>query len=352
MKGASVLPASYEHQTPSAQFRTRRLRRKTLVCSILVAFAAVLLYTDITFGTVIYSFNDLLRVVSGEQIPGISFALGELRIPRSLTALACGAAFGIAGSCFQHLLRNPLASPDIIGITSGANAAAVFGIVVLGASGLELSAISVAGGLLTTAVIAAFTWKRGLSLGRLILVGIAFGAMLDAASSWILVHADQWDIQSASRWLTGSLADTQWSDVLLSGIALSIGCIAIVPLSKRLDMLRLGDEIAASLGVRVGASQIAIICVSVTMLSIATSAVGPIAFVSFLSGPIARRISGYGSSALAESTLVGACLVLGSDIIAQHLLTEQMPVGVVTSVIGGPVLVLLMYISTRKGHLE
>jgi ABC-type multidrug transport system fused ATPase/permease subunit len=122
--------------------------------------------------------------------------------------------------------------------------------------------------------------------------------MLDALSSWMLVHADQWDIQSASRWLTGSLAGAQWSDVALSMCALLIGGAAIIALSRRLNVLRLGDDLAASLGIRVGMSQIAIIIVAVSMLSVATAAVGPIAFVSFLSGPIARRLSGHGDSAL------------------------------------------------------
>ncbi|MCI1634744.1 FecCD family ABC transporter permease [Bifidobacterium sp.] len=338
--------------TPSVQVRMHRRRRTVVVCCILGALGLALLYLDITYGTVMYSFDQLLRVISGEQLPGVSFALGELRIPRSLTALICGATFGLAGSCFQHLLRNPLASPDIIGITSGANTAAVFGIVVLGLSGIELSALAIAGGLITAAVVSGLTWQGRLSLGRLILIGIAFGAMLDAVSSWMLVHADQWDIQSASRWLTGSLSGTQWSDVLLSGCALLLGGVALMPLSRRLNILRLGDDLAAGLGVRVGLSQIAIVIVAVAMLSVATAAVGPIAFVSFLSGPIARRISGYANSALMESALVGACLVLGSDILAQHVAAEQMPVGVITSVVGGPVLVLLMTISAKKGNLE
>jgi iron complex transport system permease protein len=314
--------------------------------------AIALLYMDITFGTVIYSFAELWKVVSGEQLPGVTFALGELRIPRSLTAVACGATFGLAGSCFQHLLRNPLASPDIIGITAGANTAAVFGIVVLGLSGLELSTLAIVGGLVTAAIVSGLTWNGRLSLGRLILVGIALGAMLDALSSWILVHADQWDIQSASRWLTGSLSGAQWNEVALTCSALLIGGAALVPLSRRLNILRLGDDLAASLGVRVGLSQVAIVIVAVTMLSVATAAVGPIAFVSFLSGPIARRINGYADSALVESALVGACLVLMSDILAQHVAPEQMPVGVVTSVVGGPVLVLLMTLAARKGNLE
>jgi iron complex transport system permease protein len=342
----------YPALSSTADARTRRIRRKVLVCLLLVMLACSLLYVDITFGTVLYSFNDLWRVISGEWIPGISFALGELRIPRSLTALACGATFGLAGSCFQHLLRNPLASPDIIGITAGANTAAVFGIVVLGLSGPELSTLAIVGGLATALVVSGLTWKGGLSLGRLILIGIALGAMLDALSSWMLVHADQWDIQSASRWLTGSLAGAQWSDVALSMCALLIGGAAMIALSRRLNVLRLGDDLAASLGIRVGMSQIAIIIMAVSMLSVATAAVGPIAFVSFLSGPIARRLSGHGDSALTESALVGASLVLASDIVAQHLVSEQLPVGVVTSVIGGPVLVILMTLAARKGNLE
>ncbi|MFT8356832.1 MAG: iron chelate uptake ABC transporter family permease subunit [Bifidobacterium aquikefiri] len=323
-------------------------KRAVMVIVSLFILALVLLYIDIIFGDSLYSFTDVMDVIASRAPSGITFVIGELRLPRALTAFACGALFGMAGASFQRLLHNPLASPDIIGITEGANTAAVFGIVVLGISGLELSAFAIVGGLTTAIVVALLTFHHGFAPQRLVLVGIAIGAMLNAIGSWMLIRADQWDIQSASRWLTGSLADSDWTYVIITMITLAIGLIAVMPLSRQLDMLRLGDDVAAGLGVKVGLSRAAIVIIAVLMLSIATSAVGPIAFVSFLAGPIAVRLIHSGSSAIATSGLVGSCLVLGSDVIAQHATGTQFPVGVVTSVIGGPVLVVLMYFSMRK----
>ncbi|MFT8593716.1 MAG: iron chelate uptake ABC transporter family permease subunit [Bifidobacterium sp.] len=326
----------------------RSSQRAVSVMSALLILAFALLYSDIVFGDSTYSFSDVVNVMAGHAPSGITFVIGELRLPRALTAFACGALFGMAGASFQRLLHNPLASPDIIGITEGANTAAVFGIVVLGISGLQLSAFAILGGLATAIVVALLTFHHGFAPQRLVLIGIAVGAMLNAISSWMLVRADQWDIQSASRWLTGSLADADWTYAIITIIALTIGCALVMPLSRQLDMLRLGDGIAAGLGIRVGLARAAIVVVAVLMLSIATSAVGPIAFVSFLAGPIAVRLIRSGSSAIVTSGLVGSCLVLGSDIIAQHATGTQFPVGVVTSVVGGPVLVILMYFSMRK----
>lgn len=314
----------------------------------LLVLALVLLYADIVFGDSLYDLSDVVNVIRGDAPTGINFVIGQLRLPRALTAFACGALFGMAGASFQRLLHNPLASPDIIGITEGANTAAVFAIVVLGLSGLQLSAFAVAGGLVTATIVALLTFHHGFAPQRLVLIGIAIGAMLNAVSSWMLIRANQWDIQSASRWLTGSLADADWTYVFITITALALGLIAIVPLSRQLDMLRLGDDVAAGLGVKVTLSRAAVVIVAVLMLSIATSAVGPIAFVSFLAGPIADRLVHSGSFVLASSALVGSCLVLGSDIIAQHATGTQFPVGVVTSVVGGPVLVVLMYVSVRK----
>ncbi|AXE37921.1 FecCD family ABC transporter permease [Acidipropionibacterium virtanenii] len=331
--------------------RRRRLagrRRKLIVVAVLAILVAALFLTALCFGERIYSPAQVLHVIQGEHVPGAWFTVGRLRLPRATTAILAGAAFGLAGASFQILLRNTLASPDIIGITAGANTAAVAGIIVLGLSGAALAATAVTGGLLTALAIALLAWQGRGATGRLILIGIAVSSMLDAVTMWIMVRADQWDIQAASRWLTGSLNGSTWIGLVPLLIGLAVGVPAIAVLSRHLDTLRLGDDTATGLGVHVQATRVAIMLVAVVALATATATTGPIAFVSLLCGPIAANLIGAGRSPLLPAALVGSVMVLASDLIAQHLLAHSYPVGVVTGIVGGIYLIILIVRMTRK----
>ncbi|WP_314688722.1 iron ABC transporter permease [uncultured Bifidobacterium sp.] len=337
--------------------RRRTARRIILATTLLVLLLIALLLADLMLGHEVYSLTDVLSVVSGlvsglvsgrPVVGGLAFAIGELRLPRVLVGALCGLAFGMAGASFQHLLRNVMASPDIIGITAGANTAAVFGIIVLGLSGPSLSALAVAGGLVTALLVIRLAWSGSFAPNRLILTGIGVAAAFNALSSWILIRGDQWDVQTASRWLTGSLASAEWSQIpAIVAVVLVAGC-ALLAFGRQVDALRFGVDVARGLGVRADLTQTAVIVLSVLLLSAATATSGPIAFVSFLAGPIALRIIGPHKPAIAQAGLVGACLVLAADIVAQHVPPTQLPVGVVTSIIGGPVLVALMVRITRR----
>src|SRR5690606_38315549 len=234
----------------------RRHAVATIVLAVLVvALAAVALMVGGTF----YTPGEVIRVMLGETVPGASFTVGELRLPRTALALLAGFAFGIAGVCFQTLLRNPLASPDIIGITEGASAAAVVGIVVIGASGPTVSLLALAGALLTAVAIYLLAHKGGFAGTRLILTGIGIAAMLQSVVSYVLSRAAQWDIQSAMRWLTGSLNNASWNDVMPLTIASAVVLPALFLQARVLGMLRLGDDSAAGLGVRVDLTRVTII---------------------------------------------------------------------------------------------
>lgn len=323
-------------------------RRRLIVVAVLAILVAALFLTALCFGERIYSPAQVLHVIQGEHVPGAWFTVGRLRLPRATTAILAGAAFGLAGASFQILLRNTLASPDIIGITAGANTAAVAGIIVLGLSGAALAATAVTGGLLTALAIALLAWQGRGATGRLILIGIAVSSMLDAVTMWIMVRADQWDIQAASRWLTGSLNGSTWIGLVPLLIGLTVGVPAIAVLSRHLDTLRLGDDTATGLGVHVQATRVAIMLVAVVALATATATTGPIAFVSLLCGPIAANLIGAGRSPLLPAALVGSVMVLASDLIAQHLLAHSYPVGVVTGIVGGIYLIILIVRMTRK----
>ena len=334
----------------------QRIRRAQTIRSLAVTILLVILLfglalADLVLGHRVYSMNDLIGTVWGQGDEGTRFVILQLRLPRTLIGCVAGMAFGMAGIGFQHLLRNMMASPDIIGITAGANTAAIFGIVVLGLSGMPLACLAVMGGLLTSLLVMALAWRGSFEPTRLILIGIGVAAGFNALGSWLMIRSDQWDIQTATRWLTGSLADAQWTDLLILATATLLGAMLLLALDRNVSTLQLGPEMAAGLGVRVSRVQFQVIIVGVLLLSVATATTGPISFVSFLSGPIATVLVGRGASALIQSGLVGGCLVLGSDIVAQHLPTAQVPVGIITSIVGGPVLIAIMVLMTRRQEL-
>lgn len=338
-------------QGAAAIFAGRRARHRrhatasVVLAVLLLALAAIALMVGNTF----YTPGEVIRVILGDIVPGASFTVGELRLPRTVLAILAGFAFGIAGVSFQTLLRNPLASPDIIGITEGASAAAVVGIVVLGVSGPFVSVLALAGALITAIAIYLLANKGGFAGTRLILIGIGVAAMLQSVVSYVLSRAAEWDIQTAMRWLTGSLSNAAWEDIVPLAIASAVILPFLFAQAKALGMLQLGDDSASGLGVRVTATRLMFIIGAVSILAFATAATGPIAFVAFMSGPIAARITGPGANLLLPSALVGAVLVLGGDLIGQFAFDAHYPVGVITGVLGAPYLIYLLIRTNRSG---
>lgn len=329
--------------------RRIRRRRRVAVSTALALLALGLFALTLMIGDAWATPGEVLRVIAGETVPGVSFTVGELRLPRATLGLLAGLAFGASGVTFQTMLRNPLAAPDIIGISAGASAAAVFGIVVLSVSGLLLSALALAGAVLTTLVIALLAQKRGFSTMRLVLIGIGVAALLQSAISYLISKAGEWDLQTAMQWMTGSLNGAGWEKILPLVGALLVCAPLLLANGRGLDLLRLGDDAATALGVRVGRVRILAVIAAVGLLAFATAGAGPIAFVAFMAGPIAARLVGPGSRLTIPAGLVGACLVLGADLIGQNLFDNRYPVGVVTGVLGAPYLVLLLIRMNRSG---
>lgn len=329
--------------------RRRRSRRYALVVTVLAVLVAAMFASSLMFGRSFYPPAEVLAVIAGEDVPGASFTVGTLRLPRAVAGLFAGAAFGMAGVTFQLLLRNPLASPDIIGISSGASAAAVFSIVLFSLPETAVSIIATVAALATAAIIYLLSFKDGLSGTRLILIGIGIAAMLNAVVSYALSRAATWDLQSAMRWLSGNLNTTTWAETVPLVIAFAVGGVCLGLLTRDLTMLRLGEETAAALGVRVERSRMLLILVAVVLIAFATATAGPIAFVAFLSGPIASRILGPNGSPLVPAGLVGALLVLVADFAGQFVLETRYPVGVITGVLGAPYLIYLLIRSNRRG---
>ncbi|WP_409359957.1 FecCD family ABC transporter permease [Aureimonas altamirensis] len=318
--------------------------------AFLVSLLAVIFALSLMFGQSYVPAGDVVRVLMGEPVAGVGFTVGTLRLPRAVLSLLAGLSFGLAGVAFQLMLRNPLASPDIIGISSGASAAAVFSIVVLALSGPVVSLMAVLAGLAVALLIYLLSIRNGQAGTRLILIGIGISAMVQSFIAYLLLHAPEWSRQEAIRWLTGSVNGARLDQALPLLAALILFGTLLLSRTRDLEALRMGDDMAAALGTRVSATRIVVMISAVGMIAVATAVTGPIAFVSFLAGPIAARIAGSNGSLLVPSALVGAILVLAGDFCGQYLLPSRLPVGVVTGALGAPYLLYLIIRTNRTGR--
>ena len=296
----------------------QRKNRLIGVTILLAALTLCLCTMMLIYGNTKYPLDVVIKVLSGENVKGATFAIETLRLPRMLCALLVGMAFGIAGNTFQTMLRNPLASPDIIGVTSGSSVAAVFCILMLGMSGPSVSIIAVISGLIIAALIYLLSNDVSFSGSRLILIGIGIQAMLQAVISFLLLKATQYDVSGALRWLSGSLNGMTMKSVPSLFVVVVVFGTIIVLLTKYLQVLELGDEFATTLGIRVN---------------------------------LASKLVGKGSPNVIPSALVGALLVLASDMIGQFVFSTRFPVGVITGILGAPYMLFLLICVNKRGEV-
>lgn len=317
-------------------------RRRVVVVAVLVLLLVGLVLVRALLGDYRVSLPDAIRIIGGETIPGASFVLMESTLPRAVVAVLAGAAFGAAGGAFQVLLRNPLASPDVLGLTLGASAAAVVAVVVLGLRGTPVTVAALVGAVVAAALILSQAGGRGGATGRMVLVGVALAAGLSAVIHWVLVRASIYQAQDALVWLSGSLNAVTWADITRLLVLDALLLPVLLALAGRLPVLGLGDDLAAGLGVRVARLRVGVTLLVVALVAAATAIVGPVAFVGFLSGPIARRLVP-GRPAIGVTALVGAVVVGGADHLAAYAVPgTALPVGVVTGLLGAPVLLWML----------
>ncbi len=323
----------------------KRKRRYFVTVAAMLILLFVLICLNMTIGEKNYSLIEVLgAIVSGEN----NYIIMKLRLPRVLVGLFCGIAFGIAGNTFQTLLGNPLASPDIIGVSSGSTVAAVYCILFLNINRGVVSLIAVLSGVLSAFLIYKISYKNGYSSGRLILTGIGAQAFFTALINWMVMRASEYDVPTAMRWMAGNLNGIT-TDSLPLLIVVVIACVIVMSyLRNHLRSIELGESYATILGVQVNFTRTLLILCSVALIAFATSISGPIASIAFLSGPIARRLCSSNQTNLASSALVGAILVLAGDFVGQNLLPTRYPVGIITGLLGAPYLVYLL-INQNKG---
>ena len=323
-------------------------RRRAVLTASLAVLVAGLLAVNVLLGSYTVTIPDFLRMLGGETIPGASFIVMDNKLPQALLGLLAGASFGMAGAIFQSMLRNPLASPDIIGISYGASATAVAAVVLFGIRGAGVSVAAVIGALVVALLITLLARGRGGT--GLILVGIGFAAFLQAAVTFLLSRADINNAQDVMVWLTGSLNSADWERVTILAVALAVLLPFVAAGSRDLRGLALGDDTASGLGFNVSRARLLLTIVGVLLAALPTAAAGPIAFVAFLSGPIAKRLNG-GAHSLPLSALVGAVIVLAANFAAVNAIPgTSLPVGVVTGALGAPFLLWLLASSNRTNQ--
>jgi iron complex transport system permease protein len=334
--------------------------RTAVVALAALGVAFLMFCLDLGLGDVQISLGRTIRTLFGTTDPAAELIITDLRLPQTTVALLVGMALALSGALTQTFARNPLASPDVLGVTEGASAGAVAVIVVAGSSGfgggivtgrlqtLGLPVAAFAGGLLTAALLYVLSWRRGIDGQRLVLIGIGIGAALTATVDWLLVRARITDAQSAQVWLNGSLSSRGWDQARPVFLAL----LLLVPLAfwlvRHLNALQLGDDSARTLGVRLQTTQLLVLVVAVGLAAVSVSAVGPLEFVALVVPQVALRLTGGSRPPLLTSMFLGGALVLGADLVTRVVLPFSVPAGIVTAVIGAPYLIWLLVRAKRK----
>jgi iron complex transport system permease protein len=328
----------------------RLAARPALVCLVLALAALATGVLELSTGDISVPPADVLRALAGDGSQAYHLVVVEWRLPRVLLALLLGVALGLAGAIFQALTRNPLGSPDVIGFGTGAYTGVLIVTVLIGTGYYVVAAGALVGGLITAIAVYLFAFRRGVHGFRLIIVGIAVSAMLNAANQWFIVKVNLQTALVATIWGQGTLNGLGWDQV--GPVALGVGllCVALLAYGNRLAILEMGDDAAAALGVRVERVRLAYLVIGVALTAVATAAAGPVAFVSLAAPQLARRLTRTPGTALAPSAAMGALLLVLSDWLAQRLFAPtQLPVGVVTVAVGG---VYLVWLLIRQGRAQ
>lgn len=316
-----------------------------LGAAVLVSFLASLSIGDTVLSPV--------RVVQAlfETQGGVHMVVVDWRLPRALAAVFFGAALALSGTIFQTITRNPLGSPDVIGLTTGAYTGALIVMTTGGGSALTVAIGAILGGFATAALVAVLVAGRGALGYRIVIVGIGVSAVLAALNAWMLLRARLEVAISAAIWGAGSLNGVGWQQAALPMLVVSVLIVVLLLARRGLWLIELGDDLGISLGGRMGLAKTGLVAIAVGLTGVVTAVIGPIAFVSLAAPHLARLIVKSGTAHLMATALTGALLLSLADIIGQNLVPKHaLPVGVVTLVLGGVYLVFLVVRTARRRY--
>lgn len=328
----------------SVQVSRRALVTGLCLMTLLLAACLLALQT----GSYPLGSSQMAAVLLGQGTNIEQMILLDHRLPRIAASLGAGAAFGLAGAMFQTMMRNPLASPDVIGFNAGASCGALAAVILTG--GMMLPG-ALAGATLAAFVVILLAWKDGLAPGRLILTGIGASLAMTAAADLLISRIDPQTASDLLSWLTGSLHSRSWADAARVWAGLALLAPVLWWLHFPLARLAMDDGIATGLGLPVSRLRLAVTASGILLTALAVTAAGPLPFVAFAAGPIARRLTPGGKPALLAAAAAGALMTLAADTAARLVPGVQLPAGVFTALIGAPVLLWLLLAQFRKGTL-
>jgi len=324
--------------------------RLIAVCLALAGLAFFLFCLGMTLGDYPLGVGQVVAALASQGDYYDQVVVYDWRMPRALVGLLVGIAFGMSGALFQTITRNPLASPDVIGISAGATTAVVGGVVLGFGAGLGTQTLGLLGGLGAALLIYLLAWQRGTTGYRIVLVGIGVAWMCTSATGYLLGRAKLHEAQAVVGWMVGNLNDVTWSHATPLLVSMAVLVPMAVVLGGWLRTLSLGDDVAVGLGTPVQLARLVLLLIGVGLVAFGTAAAGPVAFVALAAPQIAKRLVGQPVPPLVASACAGAVIVLGGDLIARTLLSDtQLPVGVVTGALGAPFLLWLLTRANRAG---
>jgi iron complex transport system permease protein len=321
-------------------------RRHTATSVIVVVFGIGLLvsFATLGLGAVRVPQPDATKALFGFGTIDEVRTVRDFELPRILIAWLAGGSLAIAGAVIQGVIRNPLASPDIIGVTKGAGLAVVVVLLAYPSAAVSyLPAAAFVGGVVAMAIVYLLAYRKGTTPVRLALVGIAVAATFEAIIRYVMIDKQQ-AVGTALVWLTGSLAHVDMTTVweFLPWV------LVLVPLcfaySLKLDLLGLGDDLASGLGVSVERTRRTALLIAVMLASATVAVMGTIAFIGLIGPHIARRLVGSRHAVLLPASAgIGAVLVLVADAIGRGAHPPvEIPAGMITALIGAPYFVYLL----------
>lgn len=327
-----------------------RVRRGPVVLAgVLLVATAVVAGLSLTLGELGIAPAELMPTILGTGSPRDAIVFEAFRGPRLVVALFVGAAYGVSGTLFQTVTRNPLGSPDVIGLTSGAAAgAAAFGLLWTGILPMPVGALL--GACAAMGLVWVGTGRGFSSPARMLLVGIGVSAVSLAFVQYVITRAGREQATVLAAYLNGSLASRAWSDAVVIGVSVFALLPCALALTLRLQLMEMGDAQADALGARSGTTRLLAILVAIVLATAAVTAAGPIAFVALTAPQIARRLARTPGPHIMLSALMGAFLLTLADLLTQQSpLDVKLPVGIVTAAIGGIYLGYLLITEWKKG---
>jgi len=325
-------------------FLTDRLTLRT--CLVLVVLAFVVAVASAAIGSIPVSPLSVIRIMFGGGESGDALIVLQFRLPRAAAAFLVGASLAAAGAILQSVIRNPLASPDIVGITGGASVAAVLYITLLETASVRfLPVAAMCGAAAAAAVIYALAWKKGVSPMRLVLIGVGFGAGMSALTTFLIVTSPSHLTAKAMIWLAGTVYGSNWTDVMTLLPWTAVLFPLVFAYTGAADALQLGDETATGVGSRVERNRLVLLILCVALAGSAVAVGGAIGFIGLIAPHIARRLVGSSfGGVLPVAALTGGIVVAAADLFARTAFAPlDLPVGLFTALIGAPFFIYLLY---------